>query len=312
MRPRVLYVAAWGRSGTTILDNVLDGYPSVFSAGELRYLWQRGLVQRRACGCGQPVAECPVWTKVLAAAFGAKVPDPRHVVRLQRSLRARQAWSLARSPWTPPVEEYAAILGRLYRGIEEVTGAELIVDSSKFPSDAAVLSRMNEVDAYLLHMVRDARAVAHSWSRPTPHPDHPALMRQRGPASSTLNWSAWNLLTESLSRKYGDRYRRLRYEDLVTDPQASFESVLHFAGLPVTDGPFDSPDTVRLASNHTVSGNPRRFSVGTVQIRRDDAWLTQQRTAPRLVATAIGLPYLLRCRYPLWPRASAQAELTER
>ena len=36
----------------------VDGF---FFAGELRYLWQRGLVEDRLCGCGLPLSACPFW-----------------------------------------------------------------------------------------------------------------------------------------------------------------------------------------------------------------------------------------------------------
>ena len=43
---------------------------------------------------------------------------------------------------------------------------------------------------------------------------------------------------------------------------------------PATDLPFDDERTVRLAPNHTVSGNPSRFTTGSVRIEADDAWRT--------------------------------------
>lgn len=298
-KPKVLYLAAWGRSGTTIVDNILDAYPAAFSAGELRYLWRRGLLRRRHCGCGKPLTDCSVWRAILTEAFGADPPRPKHVIALQDSVRARHAHAVARRSWSPAVTEYATILARLYRAIHEVTQARLIVDSSKYPADAAVLARIGEVDAYLVHMTRDARAVAHSWARPTPHADRAGLMAQHGAARSTLAWFGWNLLIERIAPQYGDRYRRLRYEDLVADPQGEIESLLEFTGTPTSGGPFVARDRVRLPTNHTVSGNPRRFRVGDIDIRADQAWQSEQGRRARLVATAIGLPYLVKYRYPV-------------
>ena len=68
MTTRVLYIAGTGRSGSTLLANILGEVDGVFAAGEVRYLWQRGLTERRLCGCGVPVRECPVWSRVLAEA----------------------------------------------------------------------------------------------------------------------------------------------------------------------------------------------------------------------------------------------------
>ena len=72
----VLYIAGTGRSGSTVLAAILGEVEGVFAAGEVRYLWQRGLVEGRLCGCGVPVAECPLWSAVLATveASGSTLP----------------------------------------------------------------------------------------------------------------------------------------------------------------------------------------------------------------------------------------------
>lgn len=41
MSVKVLYVIGWGRSGSTILDNVLGQLDGCFSTGELHYFWER-------------------------------------------------------------------------------------------------------------------------------------------------------------------------------------------------------------------------------------------------------------------------------
>ena len=72
-------------------------------------------------------------------------------------------------------------MGRLYRAIGEVTGARLIIDSSKVPSGAALLSHAG-VEAHLLHVVRDPRVVAYSWQRPKAHRDRPKPVDMRAHA----------------------------------------------------------------------------------------------------------------------------------
>ena len=70
-RPRVLLVTGFGRSGTTLVNTILGSTPGVFAAGEVRFLWERGLVEGRRCGCGEPLQRCPVWGPVLEKAFGS-------------------------------------------------------------------------------------------------------------------------------------------------------------------------------------------------------------------------------------------------
>ena len=168
---RVLYVAGWGRSGSTLLDRLLGQVPGVFSAGELRDIWQRGVMENRLCGCGAAFHDCEVWRKVGEVAFGGwselDVDDAQALrLRLDR-------------PWSPPrvlgsrltpeldedVERYVGYLQRLYGAIAQVTDARLIVDSSKIPTYAMLLRRVPGMDLRALHLVRDPRGVVHSWQK---------------------------------------------------------------------------------------------------------------------------------------------------
>lgn len=54
---RVLSIVGYTRSGSTLLDSILGELDGVFSAGELHYLWERGLLEHRTCGCGDQTAQ---------------------------------------------------------------------------------------------------------------------------------------------------------------------------------------------------------------------------------------------------------------
>jgi hypothetical protein len=306
MTVKVLYIAGWGRSGTTIVDNILGSYDGVFSAGELYYLWRRGIGQKRRCGCGLPLPSCPLWRTVLELAYRGEELRAKETNKVQRrSVRVRDTWRLSRGRLDADALRYRDELGRIYAAIAEVTRARLIVDSSKVPAGAAVAAQIDGVDAYLLQMIRDPRAVAHSWQRAKVQTDVavPRPMRQHTAARSGLNWVAWNLLTEEVARRgYQDRFARLRYEDFATDPQRAISSVLELAGADTVGTPFVDASTVKLGGNHTVSGNPSRFDVGAVALRRDDSWRNEQRPRDRLISTATALPLLHRYGYPLAPR----------
>ncbi|BCJ45864.1 sulfotransferase family protein [Actinoplanes ianthinogenes] len=295
-----MYIAGWGRSGTTIVDNILNSYDGVFSTGELFYLWSRGLIEGRKCGCGVTLPRCALWGDILDAAFGAERPDPRRMFRLQRqAIRVRHTRALTAPVAGPEAEEYRQVTRRLYGAIGEVTGARLIIDSSKIPSAAALLPGMAGVEPYLLHMIRDPRAVTHSWMRTVPQVDRgkPAMMHREAPAASTMHWLVRNALAERLAGAYGGRYRMLRYEDFVARPRATIESLLDFAGVDAVDGPFTDDVTVSLATNHTIAGNPGRFRTGEVALRADDRWRQEQAPGPRLTATALAWPLLHRYGY---------------
>ena len=61
---RVLYIAGLGRSGSTIISNLLGQLENVFSAGELSWIWSRGILANEPCGCGKKFLECGIWKQI--------------------------------------------------------------------------------------------------------------------------------------------------------------------------------------------------------------------------------------------------------
>ena len=91
-------------------------------------------------------------------------------------------------------------------------------------------------------------------------------------------------------------YLRLRYEDLMADPLGSVEALCRFGGVTARH-PALGPDHVVLEPSHTVSGNPSRFAVGRVELRRDDAWRGAQPRVDRWVVDALTAPLARRYGY---------------
>lgn len=308
---KVLYIVGWGRSGSTILDNILGQVDGFFSGGELYYVWDRGLVQNRRCGCGVPFRECEVWRQILArASTRLDASAPHELIRLAReSTRTRHLAShlLGRHQTS---STYREALHGLYGAIADTTGARVIVDSSKSPSYAAVLGGVEGFDLRLVHLVRDPRATAYSWSRRKLTPDEERLrhMRRHGAVASSVMWDAWNAAAKLLWRGEPDRYLMLRYEDFLAFPQESVRRVVEFAGEPARELPFASDRTVRLEPNHTVSGNPSRFRTGLVELEPDQEWVAAMRRRDRALATAVASPLLRRFGYPIRPQCRAPRE----
>jgi hypothetical protein len=320
---KVLYVAGAGRSGSTLLDAILGQLDGFFSAGELRYLWERGLVEGRLCGCGTPVASCSTWRSVLAEAWNGdraeggggpptvSVTDARALAAWQRrATRVRRAPAMIASsllgsrPGGPARAGKAhALLGRLYRAAGRQSGCRVLVDSSKLPSYGWLLGRLPEVDLYVVHLVRDPRATAWSWlrrKRLTDTDDDARMMQRQPPLKSAIMWTVWNLVAALLWSR-SDRYLRLRYEDLVASPEDAVRRIAALLGELPGPMPFPAPGTVALAPTHSVAGNPARLVTGEVPLRLDDEWAHRLRPGHELLVTLTTLPLLLRYRYRLAP-----------
>jgi hypothetical protein len=178
-------------------------------------------------------------------------------------------------------------LERLYDSIRRLTGARVIVDSSKAPAYALALARLENVQLSVVHLVRDPRATAFSRLR-DPNPE------DTGPAGSALLWDAWNLLTERWFAA-GSRYVRVRHEDFSVRPGQTIVRVLETADETVVGSPVTPDGRAVLAENHSVAGNAARFRVGEVQILGDDAWRRSLPPRQRALVGALTAP--LRRRY---------------
>jgi len=310
---RVIYVGGLGRSGTTLLERLLGELPGVVPLGEVVHLWARGVGRDEPCGCGAPFGRCPFWRRIGESAFGGWSPGlARRVLDLRRRVdRTRRIPFLARrirprrpAPRPPRLRrardaelaEYLAAHRRLYRAAREATGAEVIVDSSKHASLAFCLAGAGE-DLSVVHMVRDARAVAHSWSRLVPRPEDGTPMTRWRPAATAVHWLAQNLAFHLLARR-GVPVTRVRYEDLVDAPRPTLARLARRLRLPAGE-PALHDGAVTLSVAHTVSGNPMRFAVGALPLRRDDSWRTGMARRHRWLVTALTWPLLLRYGYRL-------------
>jgi len=190
----------------------------------------------------------------------------------------------------------------LYVEIFGVTGANVIVDSSKRSSNAAMLASIPELDPFFLHLVRDPRAVAYSRQRRKMNPDSdvPTEMDINTPTNSAMAWFGWNVSAEAVVRRQDPRkVVRVRYEDFASDPAGTVDSILDLLGEGGKILPFKDQRTVHLTGNHTVSGNPARFSQGEIRIREDDAWHTGLPAAARNRVAALTLPLMLRYGYSI-------------
>ncbi|MFI7705170.1 sulfotransferase [Nonomuraea sp. NPDC049480] len=302
---RVLYVTGWCRSGSTLLGNLLNELPGVAHVGELNYLWANGVLHsgtNSSCGCGKDLQDCEVWREVLHRLGGSAVQslatemiglhDARLRTRFTRE-RLREARGLARPP--RDVLRIGEVKRRLYTAIGEVTGAEVIVDTSKFPAEAAHLMGLRDLRPRTLHMVRDPRATAYSWHRAKGY--IPAM----SPLHSSAYWTGFNVASEWIVRAFPGECRRLRYEDFAVRPAETVDRVMAWAGLtglnPVTSG--NSGSTATLGVNHTVTGNPDRLRTGPVAIRPDDAWHAALPVSSTALSTLTALPLMGRYGYRL-------------
>jgi len=306
---KVLFIGGTGRTGSTLIDRVLGSCPNWLSGGELAFLWSYGLRDGGLCSCEEPIVSCPLWSTALAAATADGPIDHLRMIELRQRF-----WSMHLPLLLVPglgrrrlaaLEEFPDNVARLYRAALDTTGSRVLVDSSKDTHYSWILRERTNLDIYYLHLVRDPRAIGHSWRRRRPERGFRDRedMERRGVLKTSAYFTVSDIAAEALWQRHPDHYRMLRYEDFVVDPVGVCAQIANFVGEPLDLTGVLSGHTFEPRARHTTWGNPNRFEQHTTTIRADEAWRTEQ---PRWRSTLLALlnaPVARRYGYRIMPDA---------
>jgi len=107
---RNVFVLGAPYSGSTLLGRLLNSHSRIACAGELGLLGQ-AIDNRRPCGCGRLVTECPFWQRLLPLLPGRTHREhrPADYQRVRAALGAdvlvdlskALCWRMVRWPWSP-------------------------------------------------------------------------------------------------------------------------------------------------------------------------------------------------------------------
>jgi hypothetical protein len=285
-RTNFAYILSSSYSGSTLLAMLLGAQPEACTVGEIRAP-QVGDPAIYRCSCGAAIKECGFWKKVNAAmaARGSAVVDiadaqfsiytieqpyiRRLLAPLARGpfLEAARDLALGLSPaWKTHLKSVRARNAALVQVLRELTGAKLVVDSSKEALQLKYLLAVPSLRIKVVHLVRDGRAVALSMIA------HglKAETRARTVELAARSWSRRNESAEDLlARLPASRWTRVRYEDLCAGPEQVLRRVCEFLEIDHRNLVLD----FRSRQQH-VLGNDMRLG-STSQIRLDDRWRTQ-------------------------------------
>lgn len=308
-RSPVVYIAGYGRSGSTLLERMLGTVPGWVNVGEINDMFRRMVRFDELCGCGERFSACPFWQAVGQRAFGGWSPSLvdeavalQHQVARQRHLPSMAVPGVAARAYRSALARYGEIHARMYAAVLAESGGQVVVDASKGAAQALAVSRDERIDLRIVHLIRDARGVSFSWAKQNvqrPHGEGPrATMHRFAPAETALRWS---LLQAEIgaTKRLVPASTLVRYEDLVSRPEETLTRIVTELGFPVPEGGLSSIDgtTVDLPVTHGLSGNPSRFRAGPQALRADEQWRRDMPRPQRALTTVLASAALLRYGY---------------
>jgi hypothetical protein len=221
-KKKIVYVVGCGRSGTTLLGFALGNSHRTLDLGEVL-----DFVRFRGCpnGFGPETANYAFWDAVLgdvAKALGGI--DFVRLAELQSLVDGHESFlplavlgDLFRKK---AVSEYRLFIEALYDRIQSEDSADVLIDSSKYPSRLLHLLRAYPDDRIrVIHLIRNPVELARAMQN----------SEQSKPKSflqAMLYFFAINMFSLVATRRLGpDRYLRLHYEDLVSQPEKTLKRI---------------------------------------------------------------------------------------
>lgn len=265
----LLYIAGYGRSGSTLLGRVLSLNPDVLDLGEVMTAPRFVDLPYYHCSCRQKFRDCPVWGPAIATI------EPRHADFADR-------------------KTHLALL----ETIAAATDAQVLVDSSKTAGFHALmpfyLDRHLSFPLELVHLVRDPRAVLWSVFRSQKggsRGSRTAIAKLGLALKVSSIWMMANLAAELFRIWRPKQTIRVRYDEALA------KGLPGKLGSLVSQAPLEGMVFTAADSNcHAIGGNLMR-NQQTVRIAQDEEWRSKLPAPLAAAVVVICLPLMIRYRF---------------
>jgi len=285
---QIVYIMGDGRSGSTLLDSVLSNANHSISIGECHRFWLRFYEAKSNCGCGEPIAICPLWKQV-----GKKIAeqhpsyDVSQFLKQVRQIQLYQNYKhipelLQQDEW----QLFKEVVKTFYTAISEITAKQVLIDSSKSVAWAYLLQELNFADVRVIHLERSLTAVANSWKKEVSLPeyvDSKVMMPIKSNLVIVKSWLKIKLMAKRVQKN--GSYYFLSYESFCKQPNNYIDELSQFLELDLNKA------ELRSQPNHAIGGNPMRAGL-TADIQINEP-ATKFKLLSRIERSIFGFIYIL-------------------
>ena len=235
---KIAYIAGCPRSGSTLMNRVLGAHPDAVTLGSVKKLGKI-LQKRQPCCCGAAsLLECPFWSKVDA------------------ELKNQGASLNGLCLHTRKNSRFAEDNLALFSAIQKVTGAKVLVDSSRRTSRLQRLAKISGLEVVPVHLYKTPLVQAGSWKR-----------KGRNLAQFVSDYWARNVRILNACRN-NPKALMLSYEHFCENPKSELSRLFMAFGLDVDADVLSSWGTRPI---HTLGGNRMKFNPSS-EINVDEGW----------------------------------------
>lgn len=292
---RVVLLIGSGRSGSTLIDRILNLDENIIGVGELLNLNTK--IFHNYCSCGEPVIDCPFWSQVI----GHLKWDEEDYRKLEeyRSIfenpKRGYVFRVDNHHESENFGEYLDMKFKIYESISKASGGKIIFDSSKSPQRALNLSKHKELDLKIIYLMRDPRGTIWSFKKNFQKNLKAGIqkdMKGRSLLKSIYSWLAINSRAFSTLRKITAPTLYVSYEDFCQNPENQITRILEFITESNTGQSIDLQNTA-TELNHAIAGNRLRMQKEII-IKKDTAWETNLSFLQKTIIYLFTLPTVKR------------------
>lgn len=259
---KVLYIVGTARSGSTLLGNILSDERDFINVGELKYIWDRGIIDNWQCTCQYNFNDCLFWKKIINS-LSIKNCDLTKILNefSERGIIKNKRFRIRNLVFNSSKKikqdisnnvNYLNILNDLYSGIKKQSNSSYILDTSKDAIFSEFLSQIKNIEIYIIHIVREPKSVVYSqvFRR-----KKQVIDKNRSFLMGTSFWKSiesWYFQNYLIEKLHADKenYFRIKYEDIVAkgdqnklkevynkieewgfNESVGFNKLIHFLGI---------------------------------------------------------------------------------
>jgi len=271
---KYIFIAGMGRSGTTILCNLLSKSKKSITLGELDTLIT-SFNDEHLCSCGKCYNSCVEWSNVKNLIKNNKDLQ----INLCESLRIRNfifPFLIKRGFEESRIDYF---LRDLNAAIEkDAPDIQYFIDSAKNPRWIDLYS--NQFDSsYLIYIIRDPRGVINSCMR-----------KESSLVYSIYQWFLYNIASSILFKRFDGKKIMITYESVVNDTESTFLKLRDLFGI-------DIPDNFEINNYnmHMLTGNQLRSAMGSFLLKEDKSFSKEMSFINRMISSmCVPFYYLFR------------------
>lgn len=299
----IVYIAGYGRSGSTLLARILGSHKKMFAAGELINFANLMDSRDSVCSCGQTIERCALWS-VIVQNFKKKINSLSELADIQKRF---ESFSYFFRPFfedrSSKAIRYRDTIQNLMDCISQKLpdDVEYIVDSSKTTWSRCFrpvsLSRIGSQQVKVIHLVRDGRGCMWSMLKGTdtgllkdtelkPYSSFPVFR-------TAVHWPFANATAHLFQAIHPSKdYFRIRYEDLVANPVKTCAALGEFLGIRLEHHVEKILNGNDIDPGHIIAGNRMR-SFRKITLKADVEWKKRLKRHHQLLFLFLNWPLML-------------------